>query len=199
MNLFTVTDIQRKWKSLRDSFRRELAAIKKDKSAGSGQESGRKEYIYFKQLSFLHQICKTRPHEDEGAEEPTEGRNAEESQPIDRPTHQMKRKKSVLSDEQVLYQVLAKKADAPDDPDKQFLLSLLPDFKCIPESAKLDVKVEFINILKRHKQHDQQFLLSLLPGLKCIPESAKLDLKVEIVNILKRYKQHRTIVFPPTT
>lgn len=65
----------------------------------------------------------------------------------------MKRKKALLSDEQVFFQALAKKANSPDDPDKQFLLSLLPDFKCIPESAKLDVKVEIMNILKKYKQH----------------------------------------------
>lgn len=153
MNLFTDTYIKRKWKSLRDSFRRELATIKKEKS-GSCQESGRKEYIHFKQLSFLLQICKTRPHEDEGAEDPTERRTAEkESQPSVPSTHQMKRKKPVLSDEQVIFQALAKKANAPDDPDKQFLLSLLPDFKSISESVKLDVKVEFMKILKRCKQN----------------------------------------------
>lgn len=138
---------------MRDSFRRELATVKKEKS-GSAQESGRKEYIYFKQLSFLLPICKTRPHEKEASEDPTEGRNTEEeSQPLGPSTHQKKRKKPLPSDEEVLFQALAKKANAPDDPEKQFLLSLLPDFKNIPESAKLDVKVEFMNILKRYKQH----------------------------------------------
>lgn len=146
-------DLQRKWKSLRDSFRRELTTIKKEKS-GSGIESGRKEYLYFKQLSFLHQICQTKPNEAKNVEDLTEGRNIEKESPPQPPsTHQMKRKKALLSDEQVLFQALAKKANSPDDPDKQFLLSLLPDFKCIPESAKLDVKVEIMNILKKYKQH----------------------------------------------
>ncbi|XP_068239900.1 uncharacterized protein [Palaemon carinicauda] len=150
------TDIRRKWKSLRDSFRTELALIKKEKS-GSGLESGIKEYLYFKQLSFLLQICKTKPHEDERVEDPiVEGNVEKESQPPVPSTHQIKRKKPVLSDEQVLFQALAKKAKAPDDHDKQFLISLVPDFKCIPESAKLDVKLQIMNILERYKQHPTQ-------------------------------------------
>ncbi|MPC20942.1 hypothetical protein E2C01_013907 [Portunus trituberculatus] len=95
------TDIQRKWKSLRDSFRRELATTKREKFR-SAQESGRKEYIYFKQLSFLLQICKTRVDENEGAEDLTEGRNTEEDlRPLNPSTHHLKRKKPPLSDEQV--------------------------------------------------------------------------------------------------
>ncbi|XP_076034842.1 uncharacterized protein LOC143021317 [Oratosquilla oratoria] len=166
-------DIQRKWKSLRDCFRRELATTKKEK-AGSARESGRKEYMYFKQLSFLLPICKTKPHENEPGEDPTEGRNAEEeSQPLASSTYQKKKKKKKKtppSDEQVLFQALAKKVSRPDDPDKQYLLSLLPDLKSIPESAKLDVKLEFMNILKRYKQHptltNQQYFPphNFLPG-----------------------------------
>ncbi|XP_026727727.1 uncharacterized protein LOC113493894, partial [Trichoplusia ni] len=44
--------LQRKWKSLRDSFNREIG---KQNKSGSGA-SGRKEYIYFKQLSFLKRL-----------------------------------------------------------------------------------------------------------------------------------------------
>lgn len=128
-----------------------MAAIKRAKS-GSGQESGRKEYIFYKKLSFFLQICKTSPHEEEGTEEATEGNNGEESQSMASSTQQMKRKKSAVSDEQVLLQALAKKANTPDDPDKHFLLSLLPDLKCVPESLKLDVKVEVMNIFKKYKQ-----------------------------------------------
>ncbi|XP_076035779.1 uncharacterized protein LOC143021873 isoform X4 [Oratosquilla oratoria] len=148
-----VRDIQRKWKSLRDCFRRELATIKKEKS-GSAQESGRKEYMYFKQLSFLLPICKTSSHENESAEDPTEGRNTEEeSQLLNPSNHDQKTKKPPPSDEQVLFQALAKKVNGADDPEKQFLLSLLPDLRSIPERAKLDVKIEFMNVLKRYKQH----------------------------------------------
>ncbi|KAK7079212.1 hypothetical protein SK128_004839, partial [Halocaridina rubra] len=121
----------------------------KIEKSGSAQESGRKEYSNFKKLSFLLSICKTRPHENETGGVPTEGINTEESQPLDRSTHQKKRKKPIPSDEQVLFQALAKKANAPDDLDKQSLFSLLPDFRSIPKSAKIDVKFEFMNILKQ--------------------------------------------------
>ncbi|XP_063612967.1 uncharacterized protein LOC134786343 [Penaeus indicus] len=64
------TDLQRKWKSLRDSYRRELTLSKKEK-LGSSAGSGRKEYMYFKQLSFLQEICATKPNAAESVEDTT--------------------------------------------------------------------------------------------------------------------------------
>lgn len=155
--LFIVADIQRRWKSLRDCFRRELLRIKKMKS-GSGQECRRKEYIYFKQLSFLTPICETKSQEEQTSEGPAEEKNEPESQLPDRLVHPKKKKrKTAGSEEQVLLQTLAKnikkKTNAQDDPDKHFLLGILPHFKSLPENAKLEVKAEFINILKRYKQY----------------------------------------------
>lgn len=55
--------LQRKWKSLRDSYNRERNKQKSTKS-GSGA-SGRKEYVYFQQLSFLSVLANTRPESQE--------------------------------------------------------------------------------------------------------------------------------------
>jgi len=44
------TDLQTKWKSLRNSFARELAKRRKSKS---GSDRTWKTYMYFEQLSFL--------------------------------------------------------------------------------------------------------------------------------------------------
>lgn len=53
--------MQRKWKSLRDCFSRELGRIKKLKS---GSETSRKNpYIYYNQLLFLKPIIQNKPTE----------------------------------------------------------------------------------------------------------------------------------------
>lgn len=183
-------DLQRRWKSLRDSFRRELAKVKKAKS-GSAAETGRKEYIYFKQLSFLLPICETKSQEEEATQGPVEERNTEDENQLPDPpppAHQKTKRKTPTSEEQLLFQTMVKnkkrktpaseeqllfqtlvknlerKANEkePDDPDKHFLLGLLPHFKSLPEDSKLEVKGEIINILKRYKQHatfaNRQFL-----------------------------------------
>lgn len=185
-------DLQRKWKSFRDSFRRELAKVKKAKSI-SAAETGRKEYMYFKQLFFLLPICETKHQEEGSFEGPAEGKGAEDQDQSSPPpplqdgkrkppaseeqlpqtssaqtakrrareppplSARQKRRKTVASEGQLL-RALAKsmerkaKGKELDDPDRHFLLSLLPHLKNIPEEVKLSVKGEFINILKRFRQ-----------------------------------------------
>ncbi|XP_066141923.1 uncharacterized protein [Euwallacea fornicatus] len=161
-------DMQRKWKSFRDCFRRELAKMKKTKS-GSSAETGRKEYMYFKQLQFLLPICETKPQEEETVNEGEFSLRDTEEEITSVTQHslsQKRKKQSPASDEhQHLIQTLTKffqqKTDQEevDDPDKHFLLSLLPYFKGLPDECKLDVQIEFLDTLKRYKQ---QFVSSPL-------------------------------------
>lgn len=77
-------DLQRKWKSFRNSFRRELTKVWKAK-ATSTAETGRKKYMYFRQLFFLLPICEAtqlqQQQEEVDREGPAEGRNpGDESQ-----------------------------------------------------------------------------------------------------------------------
>lgn len=156
-------DLQRRWESLKNS-RRELVTVKKVKPE-SAHESGRKECSYFKQLSFLLPVCKTKAHEEAALAGPAKERTTECENQLPGSLTQKKRK-APASEEEVLLQTLArsieKKANASDDPDKHFLLSLLPHFKNLPKTAKQDAKGEFTSILKRYKQHSalvsQQFL-----------------------------------------
>lgn len=165
-----VVEMQRKWKSFRDSFRREISKTKK----GPAAETGRKEYMYFKQLLFLMPICETKPEgaedgekeesssqtanvEDESSSTPTASQN--------RPATCNKRKcASVSSEEQLLFKTLQKletrTSEKENDPDRHFLLSLLPHFKSVPDSLKLDVQMEFLDILKRYTQHEPPLFIS---------------------------------------
>lgn len=157
--------MHRKWKSFRDSFRRELATKKKIKS-GSAAQIGRKEYIYFQQLLFLLPVCETKPQE-----ELTEDRSQENleddsaftmhtSTPRSTSPKPKRKKIGSSSEEQRLFQSPVKNMEekkasekqADDDSDRHFLLSLLPHFKTLPEDVKMDVQVEFITVLQKYKR-----------------------------------------------
>lgn len=168
MFIFSVRDMQRKWKSFRDCFRRELANKKKTES-GSGAQTGRKEYMYFQQLLFLLPICDTQPEEQlEQLIECHLQENSDEDSVIatDNSTTsrssspKSKRKKiASFSDGQGLFKTSAKNIEQKaverkddDDPDRHFLLSLLPHFKTIPDNMKLDVQMEFLATIQKYKR-----------------------------------------------
>ncbi|KAL1130498.1 hypothetical protein AAG570_011746 [Ranatra chinensis] len=145
-------DLQRRWKSFRDSFRRELAKSKKTRA-----EIGRKEYIYYRQLSFLLPICESRPQEEVQEDQGYEMGEEPQGAPPSPPTHPNKRKWR-SRDEDHPAQLPARGRDRrdnhPDDADKYFLLSLLPHLKTLPEDNRLEAQGEFINILEKYKHQD---------------------------------------------
>ncbi|KAK8389897.1 hypothetical protein O3P69_012825 [Scylla paramamosain] len=98
-------------------------------------------------------LPKTRPHGNGAADDLAEGGNTEEVSATGSSHSSKKRKQPLPSDHLVLLQALAKTAYTSDHPDKPFLLSLLLDFKSVSQSAKLDVKIEFMNFLKRLCNH----------------------------------------------
>lgn len=155
---FPAVEMQRKWKSFRDSFRRELAKTKQTKS-GSGADTGRKQYIYFKQLMFLLPICETKPQQ-EGEEAQGSNTEVESITPQSTRLGQKRKKISVATEEHLLIQKIAKnmenkaKETEKDDPDRHFLLSLLPHFKSLREDTKLEVQGQFISILQQYKRRE---------------------------------------------
>ncbi|XP_005108692.1 uncharacterized protein LOC101863378 [Aplysia californica] len=156
-------ELQRKWKSLRNSFRRELAISKKLKS-GSAADTGRKEYMYFQKLSFLLPICHDTKSQTEGASDSDccaqQDSNPEIAAGPSRPVHQTRKRKSTSSSssssEDLLLQTLAKnierKIKGPEDADRHFLLSLLPHFKSISDNMKLELQGEFLAVLSKYRQ-----------------------------------------------
>ena len=133
--------MQRKWKSLRDCFRRELSASRK---SGPAEETGRKEYMYYKQLSFLLPVCSANSLELE-LTELTETKSTDKKLPerCSPPTKKPRR---------LPVEKLSNSVPAEDGPDRQFLLSLLPDLSSINEKSKLDAKVDIMNVLRSYKQ-----------------------------------------------
>ncbi|KAL1488948.1 hypothetical protein ABEB36_014732 [Hypothenemus hampei] len=152
-------NLQKRWKSIRDSYCRELKKQKKIKSGSAADNN--KKYVYFDILSFLSPLQSTKPSELQENELGSFEENADDSIEITdniRPTKCQTRKRK-FTEEQHLFHVLAenikkKSATSPeqDDPDKHFLFSLLKDFKSIPDHLKMDAKLEIMTILRKYNR-----------------------------------------------
>lgn len=145
--------LQKKWKNIRDSYTRELS---KQKCIKSGSRAdNRRQYIFFNQLSFLSPVCETRPPDEEA-----KANEESEEYAQKRLRNTSKVSKRPRSEEQKLYEVLAEsvqlKASAikEDDPEKHFLLSLVPDLKCIPQHLQIDAKCEIMSVLIKYKYYN---------------------------------------------
>jgi hypothetical protein len=156
-----ISCFQRKWKSLRDSYSRELLRRKKEKS-GPTSLKGRKQYTYFDQLRFLKTVVKPNRMSLEEVEnmQSTEGLTevpAEDKAPVmaQKRICSKSLKKEPLEEEKLftvlkerLLQGSTKEPDTNDE-DTLFMLSLVPELRKVPESMKLDIKGELLNVFKR--------------------------------------------------
>ncbi|KAK5642703.1 hypothetical protein RI129_008870 [Pyrocoelia pectoralis] len=149
--------LQRKWKTLRDGFNRE---VKKNKSTKSGSAaSAKRQYVFFHQLSFLLPLVEARAETTNSLTDTASQNNEDEKNSEPPKSHPQKlKRKSVQSSEDKLIETLpqriAKKinnGNEDSDDDKYFLLSLHNDLKHIPEELKLDAKAEILGVLKKFK------------------------------------------------
>lgn len=174
-------NLQRKWKSLRNSYAREQTKRKTLKS-GSGSKSW-KTYVYYNQLSFLSTFVgnkQTTSNIDNGDEQefieaqPTSDseNNDHTNDSGDEYTYEdtitqarsSKRQKTQNSDsESQLFMSIQKSLDqrnqitkSMDDPDRLFLLSLIDDFKQIPADKKMQIKLKITQTISDANQHKNQ-------------------------------------------
>nr|CAH7742748.1 unnamed protein product [Callosobruchus chinensis] len=171
---FTISDIvalpirnsndsarNRKWKSIRDSFMRELR-VQKNTPSGSGNKN-RKKYVFFEQLLFLIPTMKN-------IETSSNVENHETEASIDTTTHETEgtsvqthrsRKRKVLFEEQVLGYLNSKQdkhtsnMDDEDD-DKLFLLSLLRPIKALPQQTRFGLRMQMMQLVQNATQQQQQ-------------------------------------------
>lgn len=182
--MFLGKEIQNKWRNLRTCFRREL---NKQKNGASGQAaSKRRKYIYFDQLLFLLPTMEDRPtvsecsltqenHSDSEDDSLTvdavdqssqENDQLQTSQAAEKPAIVAKReaKKKTPTYEESLLSILKEKKEEAIDEDKSFLLSLVPSFKKLNDTQKLDAKMEFLSTLKRLTQQQQGSFIQVSQG-----------------------------------
>lgn len=151
---FPAIALQKKWKNIRDCYRRECAKKKTEKS-GSGATAVRKEYIFFSQLSFLsanNDIKPSQSNDDMEEEEDFEKGRCDARKDLPKPSAKKKRASAEDSLINALSTKINKQLDEPkDDADRNFLMSLLPHLKFVSDSSKLDCQCELMQVVKRYK------------------------------------------------
>ncbi|KAL4718840.1 hypothetical protein ACJJTC_014070 [Scirpophaga incertulas] len=142
---------KKKWRHIRDAYARDL---KKQRESKSGSEAKTKrKYVYFDRLQFLSELYEIKPD--------SKGKNNQTGDAATASTSKSKTKNSSTNDNDetnTLLKILAERLqnkrnsseDVSEDGDRYFLLSLLNDFKRIPESRKMDAKYDIIGIIRKY-------------------------------------------------
>lgn len=153
--MFSGKIVQRRWKSLKECFRRETQ-LRKGKAGDSGCK--KRKYIYFDQLLFLTSIPRQRNTLDDllasrsDEDEEIEG-NATNSQGPTRLPKENKPQTIVdKSHEEELLGLVRNKTHQEIDADQLFFASLVPEFKKLKDDQKIDVKIELLQVIRRAQQ-----------------------------------------------
>ena len=158
MFFFPGVDVQSKWKTLRDGFTRYCRNLKK--KSGSAAFTP-KQYTFYDQLLFLKDVTEDRGQNVSNFDSqqtcpPLTVQSTEED------SVQKRTRKRQTDSDGVLIETLTmrlndklqkteRQPSPPPDEDKLFLLSLLSDFKKIPDDWKLDAKGEIIQVIKNYR------------------------------------------------
>ncbi|XP_072934155.1 uncharacterized protein [Epargyreus clarus] len=152
-----VLQLQRKWRSLRDAYNRELRARR------SGVRINRRVYMYFKRMSFLGGFDGSLSEE----EDEVDGNNVNETHSMDdddplveedievKPKKKRKVKKkqpkveNVQNDEMEMQMFpIAEISSDETDSDRLFLLSFLPEMRQLPLNVKMWARAQIANIMQ---------------------------------------------------
>ncbi|KAF0743671.1 BESS domain-containing protein, partial [Aphis craccivora] len=174
-------NLQRKWKSLRNSYAREQSKRKTMKS-GSGSKSW-KTYVYYNQLSFLSTCVGNKQtisnFNDDDAEQYADAESNTDNEDNDNmndsgeehayedtitQSRQSKKTKTQNKDSESQLLLSIQKSlenrnemtKSMDDPDRLFLLSLINDLKQVPEENKMEVQLSIMQTISNAKKSRQQ-------------------------------------------
>ncbi|XP_059054846.1 uncharacterized protein LOC131848903 [Achroia grisella] len=145
-----VLQLQRKWRSLRDAYNRELRARK------TGVRINRRVYRYFKRMSFLGGFTGTVSEDDDAPDEVDNGDDDSQFQKVvkvKKPRKKRHRKSSSdgipAPEELEMPTFPIEMADEGEsDSDRLFLLSFLPEMKQLPVNIKMWVRVQIANAMQ---------------------------------------------------
>jgi len=150
--------MQRKWRNIRDNFRKELQ-LQKEVTSGQGAARKRRKYISFDQLLFLLPIMQQRhipgkitppPSANESEPQDMTGNEIGECSHAKNATYyRQQKKRSKTTYEKSLLETIKEKSRDDIDEDKYFLMSLVPSFKKLNDEQKFVAKVEFLNVMRR--------------------------------------------------
>jgi hypothetical protein len=153
--LFSGVQLQKKWKNIRDSYFRELRRLKNIRRRAAAPKNYL--YIYFHQLRF-HKVAAESIQSASNIEHPTEPEAAENLDTQSSQTYRPRQKETHTEDYIGLEIVNILKSSLQSgkeserhDSDKLFLLSLVDDFKKMPDYSKGGAKIEMINLIHSYQ------------------------------------------------
>ncbi|XP_041989211.1 uncharacterized protein LOC121740538 [Aricia agestis] len=159
----TIDDLTKKWKHLRDYYVRE----KKKQNLRSGSAAPKKRITpYFEMLSFLSVSLQSRDTEG-NLELPDELISDNSRTPPPPPTGtppppastssnlSASDRKKITPFQKSLLQKIDSVDKTADDPDKNFLLSMLPDMRSMTDREKFEFKFEIMSAIKSIKYNYQ--------------------------------------------
>ena len=184
--------LKRRWKSMRDSYVRELLRQQRDKAYGNDR-GYRRQYRFFPLLQFLNErtyndtdVSTNNPllneeHnsvlniEENSTQDPDEDNIDDELQvPID-----------FVKEENLTMEssdIIENKVEADEYRDYEIIH--IPTATSVPHNNELIEKIT--TEMVEDSDPERMFLLSLLPDLKKVPDGRKLDVKIEMMNVIKR-------------
>ncbi|RVE52805.1 hypothetical protein evm_002462 [Chilo suppressalis] len=147
--------LQIKWKNLRDAFMKECRRQKNIKSGAGAKKNN--QYRFYNQLLFLKPYAgknKTQNSLSAGDDESVGEGNESVGGPYEDRALGTKRKKSDPAEEMTrelidTLKTSINKKENEEDPDRQFMLSLVPDFKKVPDRLKSVVKINIIRYISQ--------------------------------------------------
>ncbi|XP_063363894.1 uncharacterized protein LOC134652660 [Cydia amplana] len=153
------TEVQNKWKHIRDNFRREYQT---QRNMTSGQcAKKRKKYRYYDQLLFLIPYVKEAPTSgnykmkiNNTVQIDSKGKHIEKSQAaiIPRTDQNIKKEKSI--EEEILK--MMKNDMATVDEDRTFCLSLVQSLKKMDDDKKIAAKIDILKIIRQYSGYSVQ-------------------------------------------
>eukprot|EP00102_Acyrthosiphon_pisum_P021442 XP_016658652.1 PREDICTED: uncharacterized protein LOC107883347 isoform X3 [Acyrthosiphon pisum] len=169
--IFSVSDCKEKWRNIRGRY---LRQVKEQPPSGSGVKRKKKDYYLSEYLQFIEPFTKSRPQTGnlQTQENDNDGSETEVDDEIDIDTsitcqetsvHKPKtidksiKKKNNTSSLDELNKVATnyftnkkltkERNEEPDDPDMNFLKSLLPDIKALNPKVKRTLKYDILKLV----------------------------------------------------
>ncbi|XP_026741245.1 uncharacterized protein LOC113503463 [Trichoplusia ni] len=141
-----IPDLKRKWRGLRDTFVKELRKLKSSQSDPSTDVKPESKWAYFKNLLFLYNTINRKDLKVLEIEFVGQGEQVPE-----RAKRKRHRRSSSNEVDQTLLEIEHEKfrlyQQNVNDPDAQFLMSLLPFLKDVPKHRKLIVRTKLHEVL----------------------------------------------------
>ncbi|XP_072389300.1 uncharacterized protein [Diabrotica undecimpunctata] len=143
--------LQKKWKSIRGCYTREVSRQKNLKS-GSGGGSRKSQYVFFQQLQFLKPVVAIKEPEHVAGDESVE--NIEIDREVVRCPKRKKTKDTTTEPEKDKFletlnrsiEMREKHEANSEDEDRLFLLSLLGTLKKVPQEKKMVTRIQMMTL-----------------------------------------------------